>query len=337
MDKVRFLCITVYFQADFLVGVFQLRRRDQVIPLYVGQVVHSLCFASLPLGLPVDMPQGQAHHAQEHQQRHQPHGQRDRRPLEAVLNLPVGYRRGDGGEKVTSRSSEAGWADAGRRGLAWPATPSAETTVEARPKRTLIKDFVAVAATVTGGTDAGVVVDPVLTGAAVEARVAGAFVDVDLTALAGKSRTAAAHAHATMDQAQTAISAGKRRALVHSLLTVESSEAAGTLAHVAAAIVLLPALAAVKAGVVGACQQAVLAVGALEIWGTFALVAALQICAYSSIPARVAVTLLHLQLAVDPGETRQTSAGITSLARVHAGGTVHTGMVMGAEVQVLVT
>lgn len=73
------------------------------------------------------------------------------------------------------------------------------------------------------------------------------------------------------------ISAGKRRALVHSLLTVESGEAAGTLAHVAAAIVLLPAFATVEAGRVGTGQQAVLTVGALVARPTSALVAALQI------------------------------------------------------------
>lgn len=73
------------------------------------------------------------------------------------------------------------------------------------------------------------------------------------------------------------ISAGKRRALVHSLLAVESGVAAGTLAHVAAAIVLLPALAAVETGGVGARQQAVLTVGALEPLGAGALVAGLQI------------------------------------------------------------
>lgn len=73
------------------------------------------------------------------------------------------------------------------------------------------------------------------------------------------------------------ISAGKRRALVHSLLAVESGVAAGTLAHVAAAIVLLPALAAVETGGVGARQQAVLTVGALELFGARALVAGLQI------------------------------------------------------------
>lgn len=73
------------------------------------------------------------------------------------------------------------------------------------------------------------------------------------------------------------ISAGKRRALVHSLLAVESGVAAGTLAHVAAAIVLLPALATVETGGVGARQQAVLAVGALETLGTGAHVATFQI------------------------------------------------------------
>lgn len=73
------------------------------------------------------------------------------------------------------------------------------------------------------------------------------------------------------------ISAGKRRALVHSLLAVESGVAVGTLAHVAAAIVLLPALATVEAGGVRARQQAVLTVGALETWGTRAHVAILQI------------------------------------------------------------
>lgn len=75
------------------------------------------------------------------------------------------------------------------------------------------------------------------------------------------------------------ISAGKRRALVHFLLTVEAGVAAGTLTKVAAAIVLLPASAAVEARGVGACQQAVLTVGAFETLGTRAHVAVLQILA----------------------------------------------------------
>lgn len=73
------------------------------------------------------------------------------------------------------------------------------------------------------------------------------------------------------------VSAGKRRALVHSLLAVEPRVAAGTLAHVAAPVVLLPAFAAVETRRVGARQQAVLAVGALEAVGTRALVATVQI------------------------------------------------------------
>lgn len=73
------------------------------------------------------------------------------------------------------------------------------------------------------------------------------------------------------------ISTGKRRALVHSLFTVESGVAAGTLTHVAAAIVLLPAFATVETGRVGACQQAVFTVGALKTWGTCTHVATFQI------------------------------------------------------------
>lgn len=73
------------------------------------------------------------------------------------------------------------------------------------------------------------------------------------------------------------ISAGKRRALVHSLLTVESGVAARTVAHVAAAVILLPALATVEAGGICTCQQAVLTVGTLKTFEARALVAALQI------------------------------------------------------------
>lgn len=73
------------------------------------------------------------------------------------------------------------------------------------------------------------------------------------------------------------ISARKRGALVHPLLAVASGVAKGTLAHVAAAVVLLPALAAVEARLVGARQLAVLAVGALEARRARAHVAALQI------------------------------------------------------------
>lgn len=49
-----------------MVGVFQLGCWDQVVSLNIGQVVHSLRFSPLSLGLPVDVPQSQAHHAQQH-------------------------------------------------------------------------------------------------------------------------------------------------------------------------------------------------------------------------------------------------------------------------------
>lgn len=107
VDKVRFLQIAVHLEADFLVGVFQLGRRDQVVSLDVGQIVHSLRFSPLSLRLPVDVPQSQAHHAQQHEQRHQPHGQGDRRPLEAVLHLSLGHGRSHGGKELAARPGEA--------------------------------------------------------------------------------------------------------------------------------------------------------------------------------------------------------------------------------------
>lgn len=73
------------------------------------------------------------------------------------------------------------------------------------------------------------------------------------------------------------ISAGKRRALVHFLLAVEPGVASGTLAHVAAPVVLFLTFPLVEAGRVGTGQQAVLTVGTLKALGTGAHVAPLQI------------------------------------------------------------
>lgn len=337
VDKVRFLRITVHLQADFLVVVFQLSLRDQVILLHVRHIVHRLCVPLISVGLPVDVPQSKAHHAQQHQESHEPHSQRNCRPLEAILDLPVGYRRGDGSEELAVRPGEAGCADAGGWRSAWSTSSCAKTPVEAGKERALVQDSVAVASAETCGTGASVVVDPILAGSSIQTGVPSALVDVDFAALAGESSTAATHSHAAMNQTETTISAGKRRALVHSLFAVESGVAAGTLAHIAAAIVLLPAFTAVEARGVCTRQQAVLAVGALKTLGTRACVARLQICAYSTVPAGVAVTLLHLQLTVDAGETRQAGTGVAALSCVHAGGAVHTGPMMGAEVEVLVT
>lgn len=52
------------------------------------------------------------------------------------------------------------------------------------------------------------------------------------------------------------------------------------------------------------------------------------------ISAGVAVTLLHLQLTVNPCETWQASTRIAALSCVHTGGAIHTWMVMGAEVEI---
>lgn len=73
------------------------------------------------------------------------------------------------------------------------------------------------------------------------------------------------------------VGAGKRRALVHSLLAVQAGVAAGAFAHVAAAVFLLPALATVETGGVGARQQAVLTVGALKTLGARAHITTFQI------------------------------------------------------------
>lgn len=210
VDKVRFLHVAVDFEADFLVGVLQLGRWDQVVPLDAGQVVHGLSFRLLPLGLPVDVPQSQAHHAQQHQQSHQPHGQRHRRPLETVLNFSFRHGRRDRGEEFAARSGEADCAGAGCRRFAWTSSAGAATPVKTGANRALVEDFVAVASAVAGGTDAGVVVDSVLAGAAVEAGVAGALVNVDFTSLASESGAAAAHPHATVDHTQTPCRRGDR-------------------------------------------------------------------------------------------------------------------------------
>lgn len=139
VDKVRFLHVAVDLQTDFLVGVLQLGRWDQVVPLDVGQVVHGLRVRPLSLGLPVDVSQSQAHHAQQHQQRHQPHSQRHRRPLEAFLSLSLlGHGRGDGSEKLAARSGEAYCAGAGRQRSAWTTSTGAATPVEAGPGGALV-------------------------------------------------------------------------------------------------------------------------------------------------------------------------------------------------------
>lgn len=91
------------------------------------------------------------------------------------------------GETLTATPREDRKAGAGSWRFARSATSSAETTIEAGIKGTVIRDSVTVASTITCRTGAGVVVDSVLTGASVEAGITGTLIDVNFAALAGKS------------------------------------------------------------------------------------------------------------------------------------------------------
>lgn len=54
----------------------------------------------------------------------------------------------------------------------------------------------------------------------------------------------------------------------------------------------------------------------------------------SSVPARVAVAVTHLQLAVHPGVARPARARVAALPGVRTRGSVYTRLVVGAEVQI---
>jgi len=56
--------------------------------------------------------------------------------------------------------------------------------------------------------------------------------------------------------------------------------------------------------------------------------------AKTSVLAWAAVTLSHLKLAIDPGETRPTGAGVTALTCIHTCSSVHTWLVMCAKIQI---
>lgn len=56
--------------------------------------------------------------------------------------------------------------------------------------------------------------------------------------------------------------------------------------------------------------------------------------AVASVATGLAVTNPDLRVAVNPGEARQTGAGIAALACVHACGSVGTGLVVRAVVQI---
>lgn len=97
------------------------------------------------------------------------------------------------------------------------------------------------------------------------------------------------------------------------------------------------ALSPMKAGLISTGQFLMFTVWSLKAPWTLAPIAVLRVQAMASITAELTVTLLNLSVTVDPSETRQTGAGVTALASVHAGRPVCTGFVMGAVVQVLIT
>lgn len=133
------------------------------------------------------------------------------------------------------------------------------------------------------------------------------------------------------------IGALQRGTFIHFLLTVESSVTCWALAHVATTVILLSALATVKAGCVCTGQHPVLAVGAFKPLRAHTSEAILRVQAVASVVAGPAVTLPDLRVTVDPSEAWQAGAGVAALTCVHTSGPVGTGFVMGAVVQILVT
>lgn len=104
-------------------------------------------------------------------------------------------------------SSEAAGAEAGR----WISRDAdAGAPVEAGSGRAGVGGPVAIAAFVSWGTGADVVVDAIVARSAVAAGIGGAVVDVDLAALAGKACSTAAHANATLDHTQATCRWAKR-------------------------------------------------------------------------------------------------------------------------------
>lgn len=196
---------------------------------------------------------------------------------------------------------------------------------------------VAVAASIPLRAGADVVTDPVMAGAPVGTGVGCTVVGVDLTALTREAGTAAAHADTSLNNTRTTIGTWQGCAFVHPLLTVEACVTFGAVTRVATAIVLFMALATLEAWHICTGKQAVFTVRSLKVRQAGAHVAIIQLRTVAFVPAGVAVTLPHLQLTVDPSVPWHTCAGVAALARVHACGSILTRLVVGAEVQILVT
>lgn len=191
----------VHLQVHLFIGVLQVYRGDEVLPLEVGlgQVVHGFLRVPLPVPLVPDVTHPHQRHAEEHQHRHQAHPQAHRRPVQ-VSRCP-GVVVGAGGAVQrhvvgpAPGAAVAGRAEAGRQagGSAGSGGGDAGPAVEAALEGAAVGGLGAVAARVAWGAGAVVVVDAVGAGGAIGTGVGGTLVDVALAALAREAGPAAAH------------------------------------------------------------------------------------------------------------------------------------------------
>lgn len=140
-----------------------------------------------------------------------------------------------------------------------------------------------------------------------------------------------------MHHAVSTIGALQRGTFIHFLLTVESSIASWTLAHVTMSIIPLFALATMEAGGIFAGQHPVFTVCPFKPLWACTPIAILRLHAVASVATGLVVTLPDLRVAVYSSEAWQAGAGVAALACVHTRSPVGTGFVMGAVVQILVT
>ncbi|TNN76674.1 hypothetical protein EYF80_013126 [Liparis tanakae] len=209
------------------------------------------------------------------------------------------------------------------------------------------------------GAGAGVVVHTVLARASVLARGRGAVIHVHLAVGTGEARlTAAQDALAEVQAFPTCRTQRDQECYMsrslHELVKRRCKSVRSESSHFGHQVSPLT----VQTGPVAAAVQLLLAVGAGVAGGAAASVAAgrrlhtgaavearpvgarhgddLAVLAVEALRAGVAVALVGLQLTVGASIAGPAGAGVAALARVGAGGSVGTGLVVGAIVEVLV-
>lgn len=275
------------------------------------------------------MPHSHRHHGQQHQDHNQPHAQGDGHPGEAGRQAH---------RELAAATHEAigAVADEAVRGEA----SVAGGPVEARPRGAGITGHwchLAASPREAGRAGAHKSILQVVASSAMGARAAGTVTDVELTAGACESRTAAARVAQASVQALAPIGTRVAGAPVHFLLTVGACEVGGAFADVAGPLAALMAGSPIEAGGVGTAQGAVLTVRAIVAWGACTVVAIFLVLTASSIATGVAVTLAQLQLTVHTSVARATGASVAPLPAVGAGGPILAWGVVGAIVEILVT